>query len=187
MEIIDEALLERFREGDHKAFESIFLSYYDRVKNFINGLIKSEDDAEELAQDVFVRLWTNRQAVDPGKPFHSWLYTVARNAAFNYLKRLLVHKSYVSDYLATHQDGDSSVEETLFAKEIGLLIEMTVQKMPSRRRDIYMYSRVKGYSNGEIARKLNISKKTVENQLSLAFKEIRKVIYLFIILIAGPL
>lgn len=187
MEIIDKNIFKRFKESDHKAFDSIFLSYYDRIRNFINGLIKSEEDAEELAQDIFVKLWMNRNTIDLNRSFDSYLFTIARNTTYNYLKHQLVHQSYVTDYLKNNSDYGNEIEETIFAKEINLLIEMTVDKMPSRRKDIFIYSRIKGYSNDEIAERLNISKKTVENQLSIALAELRKIIQIFIFLMACQL
>lgn len=111
------------------------------------------------------------------------MFISARNLSFNYLKHRTVEKLYIDDYLSINKDFDNHTEEFLFAKEIKLLIDMTVEKMPVRRKNIYIYSRVKGYSNEEIAEKLHISKKTVENQLSLALKEIRKIIFLFMMLI----
>lgn len=185
MGIISINILKKYKEGDHKAFDQIFLFYYNRVKNFINGLVKIEAEAEELTQDIFVKLWENRKNIDLDKPFNAYLFTIARNITYNYLKHQLVHKSYVNDYLSTNNDIDNQTEEIFFAKEINLLIEMTVEKMPSRRRDIFVCSRVKGLSNSEIAEKLNISKKTVENQLSLALKEIRDVVYFLIALLSG--
>lgn len=78
--------IEALQHGDHQAFEKVFLGYFDKVKYFLNGLLRSEADAEELAQDIFVNLWQNREAIDPQKSFNTYLYTIARNTALNYLK-----------------------------------------------------------------------------------------------------
>lgn len=169
--------IEALCEGEHKAFEDVFLNYFQRVRLFIGGIIKSDADAEELAQDVFVKLWTNRTAIDPGKPFNAYLYTMAKNSAFNFLKHKSVEQSYTDSSIFS--DDVVNPEEELFAHEISLLIEMVVNEMPVQRRRIYILSREKGISNADIATKLGISKKTVENQLSLALQELRKVISLF--------
>lgn len=169
--------VEALSKGNHKAFEDLFIAYFQRVKLFICGIIKSEADAEELAQDVFVRLWTNREAINIEKPLGGYLYTIARNTAFNFLKHKLVEQSYVDSF--SFSDDVATPEEVLFAREISLLVEMTVNEMPVQRRRIYILSREKGMSNNDIAEKLGISKKTVENQLSLALQELRKVVSLF--------
>jgi RNA polymerase sigma-70 factor (ECF subfamily) len=169
--------IESLCRGNHKAFEDIFIAYFHKVKFFISGIIKSDADAEELAQDVFFRLWDNRDAIDPEKSFNAYIYTMARNAAFNYLKHKSVEQAYLIELPPL--DMAASPEEILFAREISLLIELTVSEMPIQRKRIYLLSKKKGVSNADIALQLGISKKTVENQLSLALKEIRKVIALF--------
>lgn len=169
--------VEALRNGNHKAFEGFFIAYFKRVKLFICGIIKSEADAEELAQDVFVKLWTNREAINIEKPLGAYLYTIAKNSALNFLKHKLIEQSYIENFLFSNEVA--TPEDELFAREISLLIEMTVNEMPVQRRKIYMLSREKGVSNGDIAKQLGVSKKTVENQLSLALQELRKVIMLF--------
>ena len=169
--------IEALRGGNHKAFEDVFLAYFQKVRLFIGGIVKSDVDAEELAQDVFVKLWTNREALNSEKPVGAYLYIIARNAAFNFLKHKLVEQTYSDRF--PFSDEVATPEDLLFAREISLLVEMTVHEMPVQRRKIYMLSREKGVSNSDIAEKLGISKKTVENQLSLALQELRKVISLF--------
>ena len=174
---MEKTKIEALSRGDHKAFEDFFIIYFRRVKIFISGIIKSDVDAEELAQDVFVKLWQNREQVNAEKSLNAYLYAIARNSAFNFLK----HKSVEQSYFDSYQSYDSvdTPEEICFAKEISLLIEMTVNQMPIQRGRIYLLSRNQGVSNADIAVQLNISKKTVENQLSLALQELRKVISSF--------
>lgn len=171
--------IEALKNGDHKAFEEVFMAYFDKVKYLLNGLLRSESDAEELAQDIFVKLWVNRQSIDSQKAFSTYLYTIARNTALNYLKHKFVEESFKNSFNDSEEVAESS-DEILFAKEISLLIEMTVYRMPVQRRKIYQMSREKGISNNEIAEELGISKKTVENQISLALKEIKRVISAFL-------
>ena len=82
---IDIKTLEAFQDGNHKAFETIFIAYYNKTRTFIDGYIKSEPDAEELTEDLFVNLWINRHSIDTSKSFNSYLHTIARNAAINFL------------------------------------------------------------------------------------------------------
>lgn len=175
---VDIQTLEALRNGEHKAFETVFIAYYNKTKHFINGYIKSEPDAEELAEDLFVNLWTNRQAIDISKSFNSYLHTIARNAAINFLKRKFIHEAY----LESVKDNDLYVatsEEDLIAKELGLLIDDVIEKMPEQRKKIYKMSRNEGLTNSEIAEQLNTTKRNVESQISLALKEIRKAISIF--------
>jgi len=173
--------IQALQRGDHKAFEDMFVAYFTKVKCFILQLVRAESEAEELAQDVFVRIWTNHSSVDPDKSFDAWLFTVAYNTAMNYLKHKLVEDKYQEVHFSP--DFATTPEEIMYAKEINLLIEMTVNRMPEQRRRIFQMSRNDGHSNEEIAGQLQITKKTVENQLSLALKELRKVISLFFLFI----
>lgn len=163
-----------FRAGDHRAFDAVFMAYYDKIRFFIKGIVRSDADAEELTQDIFVKLWDSREKLDPERSVNSLMYTLARNSALNFIKHKFVEQSYLSELPREPLSGDS--EERLYARETELIIKMTVAGMSEQRRTIYELSREKGVSNDEIAGRLGISKKTVENQLSLALKEIRKVI-----------
>ena len=174
---IDIKTLEAFQDGNHKAFETIFIAYYNKTKTFIDGYIKSEPDAEELTEDLFVNLWINRHSIDTSKSFNSYLHTIARNAAINFLKHKYVEDTYLNNI--QKQECSSTSEEDLIAKELGLLIDDTVEKMPEQRKKIYILSRNEGLSNEEIATQLNTTKRNVESQLSLALKEIRKTISCF--------
>lgn len=176
---IDVKTLEALRDGDHKSFEAVFIAYYNKTKTFINGYIKSESDAEELAQDMFVNLWINRKAINPSKSFNSYLHAIARNSAINFLRHKYVEAAYIGSI--QYDENNPSSEEELIAKELGLLIDDIVEKMPPQRKQIYILSKNKGLSNTEIAKKLHTTKGTVESQLSLALKEIRNAISLFFI------
>ena len=136
---IDIKTLEAFQDGNHKAFETIFIAYYNKTKTFIDGYIRS---------------------------FNSYLHTIARNAAINFLK----HKYVCDAYLNNNQETgySSTSEEDLIAKELEMLIDELVGGMPEQRRMIYTLSRNEGLSNAE-------------SQLSLALKEIRKVISCFLV------
>lgn len=166
--------LTALREGDEKAFEKIYLNYYKKTLYFLTGLVKCEEDAKELTQEVFIKLWTNRESINPAWSVHSYMYTIARNTAFNFLKHKLVEISYLNE-CPTQVETETS-EDILFAKEIALLIDMTVEQMPPQRQLIYKMSRNEGLEKEEIAARLHISKKTVENQLSLALRELKRVI-----------
>lgn len=171
---VDTITLETLQHGNHAAFETVFVAYYAKVKTFIYSYIKSEADAEELAEELFVNLWINHRSINTSKSFDSYLHTIARNAAINYLKHKYVKDAYLES--SPNQVCSSTLEEELIARELGILIDDTVEKMPLQRKEIYKLSRNEGLSNEEIAIRLNTTKRNVESQLSLALKEIRKAI-----------
>lgn len=166
--------------GDHKAFDELFVANFNKVRFFIHRLIKSEAEAEELAQTIFVKLWTSRALIDPTKPFGAYLFTMARNAVYNHIKHKRVRSDFVNS-IAHLKEETVCTEVSLHAKELNQLLDGSVERMPDQRRKIFRLSRQIGLSNGEIADRLSISKKTVENQLSLALQELRKTIHRFLL------
>jgi RNA polymerase sigma-70 factor (ECF subfamily) len=176
---IDIKTFEALKNGEHKAFEAVFIAYYNKIKLFISAYLKSDSEAEDLAEDLFVSLWENRKNINTSKSFNSYLHTIARNTAINFLKHKYVHDDYLKSVENTEYSSTS--EEELIAKELGLLIDGVVDGMPEQRKKIYILSRNEGLTNTEIAEKLNTTKRNVESQLSLALKEIRKAISTFFI------
>ncbi len=170
--------LKKIAIGDHEAFRSIFLKYYPKIKYFITHIIKSETIAEELSQDIFLRIWENRENILNIRSFNAYMYRTAKNKALNYLEHKFVEKSYITDY---NQPAETNPEEKLNAEELLFLVRLAVSRMPTQRRKIFIMSRIYNIEKGTISEKLGLSKKTVENQLSLALNDIRKVLYLAIV------
>ncbi|WP_255417106.1 RNA polymerase sigma-70 factor [Proteiniphilum sp. X52] len=170
-------------ENKLKLYEDIFIKYFPKVKCFITRFIKSSAIAEELTQDVFVKIWENFDKIMYIEYRDAYIYRIARNAALDYITQKYKEESLIDNVKL--REG-YSIEEEMDAKELELLIELTVNGMPPQRKKVYEMSRIDGLTNDEIAKNLNISKKTVENHLNLALKRIKKIItafpFLFVII-----
>jgi len=175
---IDKSILFALQKGTHSAFEKVFIFYFMKIKNFIFGYVKTMTDAEELAEEIFVELWQNHENINPGKSFDSYLYTIAKNKAINFLKKKYKSKTINETQILSR--FSHSPEEEYIALERALLIEMIVEKMPTQRKNIYKL-RQKGLTNNEIAKELETTKRNVESQVSFALKEIRNGIQYLII------
>ncbi|MFV0553198.1 MAG: RNA polymerase sigma-70 factor [Mangrovibacterium sp.] len=171
--------LERIAIGDHAAFDAAFMQYFPKVKYFIANLIKSESIAEELSQDIFLKIWTSREHLPNLRSFNSYVFRMAKNSALNYLEHKYVEESYVANY-NSQTANNATPEEELNAKELELLIQLTVDRMPEQRRKIYTMSRVELLEVDKIAELLGITPKTVHNQLSLALRDIRTMLSLIL-------
>lgn len=182
LKITDE-MIESLKTGNHLIFEKVFLAYYKNVKIFVNRLIKSDYDAEEISQDLFVKLWVNKDKIDVTKNFSNFMYMSARNAAFDYMKSKKVRDSYANEQL-NEEEETCCMEESYYAKETALLIELIVSQMPEQRQRIFNLSRNEGKSNEDISIMLNIAPKTVKNHLNLALKELRNAVKYALIMIA---
>ena len=178
--INEDEYIRRLASGDHEAFRYVFMKYFPKTKYFIVRLVKSEAIAEELSQDIFEKIWINRLELISIQSFSSYLYRMAKNIAINHLERKYVERAYIENY---DVDLDFSLEDQLDANELRLLILLEVDKMPEQRKKVFMMSRFQNIKNDEIAKELNIAKKTVENHLNLALKQIRRTIFFVVLFI----
>jgi len=161
-----------------KLYEEIFMGYFPKVKYFITSFIKSPTVAEELAQDVFVKVWENFDKIIYIEYRDAYIYRIARNKAIDYISRIYKEEIPIDNL---NFKEEYSIEEDYYAKELELLVELTVNQMPQQRKKVYEMSRIEGFTNDEIAQELGIAKKTVENHLNLALKEIKKIITAFLL------
>ena len=170
----DSKLAAYVADGNQDAFDTLFRRYYGSVNNFIRSLVKQQSVTEDLTQDVFVSLWNSRHALGQVRNLNSYIYTSARNAVIDYMRRS--HNVYCISTEMSEQADDELLDERYFAVEKELLIRMAVESFPERRREIFRMSRFEGMSNDAIAEQLGISKKTVENQINLATRDLRKIV-----------
>jgi RNA polymerase sigma-70 factor (ECF subfamily) len=159
-----------------KEFEAFFIKNYPIVKNFACRLLMREQDAEDIAQDIFLKI-VNKPGIwqDPEQS-GKYLFTMTKNYIFNIIKHRKIERKYEDLVTA----GNPVVEEfgitdKLYAKEMELLVQYAVERMPQQRKDIFKMSRVEGMSNALIAEKTNLSIRTVERHLYLALKDLKKV------------
>lgn len=179
---IAQDIIDRLILGDQDAFHEVFKAAYPKVYAFSLGFIKNVDDAEDIAQTVFVRLWTKREALASVSNLDSYLYVITKNTVLNHLAS---RKAFIVDISAVRDVGANmaSPQEQIEAADLQLLIDMVVSNMPPQRQAIYRMSREEGLTNDEIARQMGLQKKTVENHLNLALKEIRKAMPILLLLL----
>ncbi len=171
-------LLIKIGNGNHIAFNKLFTEYYPQVRFFLFGFIKDMNEASDLAQDIFIKIWLNRDSLQEVNNFKSYLFRSAKNAVLNYFEHTLVKQHYQEKALhnATLQPCyQNIIEDNLYAVELEILLDIAVEKMPERQKEIFKLSRKEGLSNDEIADLLHINKRTVENYITKALRELRKI------------
>ena len=173
--------LKEIAAGNVEAFEHLFFQYQPRLVNFLIGLTHDKEVSRDMAQDLFLSLWKDREKLKNVRSFSSYLFQMARFTVYDYFDRLIVSEKYTNEYLQDACQAESE-EETLFVHELQSIINRTVERMSPQRSKIYRMSREEGLSNDEIAKRLDISKRTVENHLTAALAILRKVLYLFFLL-----
>lgn len=161
-------------------FKKFFIENYPKVKAFAWKILKSEDDAEDIAQDIFVRLWDKPELWLEREKWDGYLFSMLKNYIYNFLAHKSVEAHYLEDAAEKIQlsslDVEKDITEEIYAKEISLLLKMAVEQMPEQRRKVFVLSRYHGLSNQEIADKLQLSVRTVERHLYLALSDLKRII-----------
>ncbi len=171
---IDREVLNALKSGDEVAYTRIFIKYYDRIKRFALTLSKSEIAAEEIAQEVFAKMWEKHDRIDPSKNFNAYIYLMTRNMVIDFIRSEITRDSYTTDYTASLDDIEHfNSEDIAVAEEVKLIIMLAISSMPEQRRRIYEMRHEEGLSNEEIADRLCIRKETVAKQLSYGKADIR--------------
>lgn len=178
MDINREAIcLNKLGKGDHKAFDDLFMQYQPRVKNFLKGFVKDEEEALDMTQEIFFRIWVNREIISKVDSFKAYLFRMAKNMIYDYYEHNLIKDTYNLRQKENSLYTDIlDIEEKIYADELSLLIDIAVENMPDQRKRIFKMSRKEGLSNDEIASCLGINKRTVENHITTALAELRKMI-----------
>lgn len=161
-------------------FKEFFKENFPKAKAFARKILKSEDDAEDVAQDIFVKLWDRPDLWIDRDKWESYLFSMLKNHIYNILSHRSVELHYLEDEAEKIRLSSLNIEEDtadkLYAKEISLLLKMAVEQMPEQRRKVFLLSRYKGLTNREIADKLQLSVRTVERHLYLALQDLKKII-----------
>lgn len=167
----DILLLQKIKEGDEAAFKHLFYQYADGMERFITFYIHDKESAQELTLDIFTSVWEKRRTLQLKLTFKAYLFQAAKNKAYTYLRN---HKT--ESYLEESSLPEQSSEDYphIEMEELSRLIEEAVSLLPDRCRQIFEQSRMQNLSNKEISQHMNLSEKTVENQLTIALKRIRR-------------
>lgn len=178
----EKELLKKLREGDSFAFEVLFYKYRNKVKGFAVKIIPSKIDFEEIVQEVFVKVWINKESINPEKDFQSYLFSIAKNLILDHLKSAVNRKLY---FIGEHFQQDILIDdspESLLIDDAEEKLQKLINEIPERRREIFLLSRFEGLSYKQIAGKLNISENTVDSQIRNALAFLRKEFRKFVVL-----
>ena len=172
----ERTLLEKLARGDRASFDALYMRYAAKTEEFLCRMLKNRAEAEDITHDLFLKIWQNRSTMAGVTAFGSYLFHMARNAVYDRFDSRAVRTNFArqTNLLPEYELPDVDNRDLL------LLIQLAVEKMPGQRQRIFRMSREEGIANDEIARRLGISTRTVENQISRALSELRKLVTLIL-------
>jgi RNA polymerase sigma-70 factor (family 1) len=165
-------LIQRLKDNDQDAFRLIFEMYKDKLYNFCLRFTKSSGWAEEMVQDVFIKVWTSRAQINPQLSFNAYLFKISKNLCLNFLKRAQLDLDVKRELLHHIEETDNLTEDFLLDKEYGHFLEEAIERLPQQQQLVFKMSRIDGMSHADIAKALNLSKGTVKNYMMLAVNNV---------------
>lgn len=170
----DADLVRRIRGGDERALEAIFRAHYAGMAAFVERFVRANDVAEELVQDVFLKLWRKREELSEIESLRTYLYRAARNTALNWLRRQKLERRWLEEHAGDGEPATThTADDDATGQEVAEAVQAAIQRLPPRCREVFLMSRDGGMTYAEIARALEISVKTVETQMGRALKALR--------------
>lgn len=162
---IDQDLVQSLRQGNIAAFETIFHLLERKLHYVIFSYTKSEYVSEEIVQEVFIKIWEKREELDPSRSFIAFIFTMAKNHAFNYMRDALRRKLIREELWVNITVQYEQVENQYLLKEYREIVEKIVAGLPARKQSVYNLSKKEGKTHAEIAEILGMSVKRVKNHL----------------------
>ncbi|WP_353184569.1 RNA polymerase sigma-70 factor [Parapedobacter lycopersici] len=163
-------------ENDEIAFRKLFDHYVDRLCGYACKIVKSEEIAEEIVMNVFLKIWLNHHKLLTIARFDAYLYSIVRNQSLNVIKRAEHELRIIRELSQTNTRHVESTEETVIYNDYKQLLHQTVDRLPPQQRLIYLLSREEGLKYDEIAVNLSLSKNTVKSHLKKAISTLRNVL-----------
>ncbi len=173
MELAEIDHFKAIQEGDETAFEMIFKSHYEPLCNYAYSFLQDRDEAEETVQATFLNVWEKKEKITIETSLKAYLYRAVRNSCLNAIKHAKVKKKHSDEAGLSLERSQDSVFQTVISSELDLKIGDALMVLPEQCRLIFKMSRFEELKYAEIATQLNISVKTVENQIGKALKIMR--------------
>lgn len=172
--IMDEGrLIQLLKEGDSLSFEILFQQYYAKFYSFVLHLIKNSHEAEDIVQNVFMKVWINRSRLHPSQSIRNYIYVLIKHEVLNHIRD---RKMYTQvERLIMSDSSAAAVDDNQFMlRELDGRIRMFIAAMPEQRRKVFIMSRYKGMGNKSIAETLGISVRTVDRHINIALTSLKK-------------
>jgi RNA polymerase sigma-70 factor (family 1) len=171
----DAELLSRLQKGDEKAFAELFYAFYDKLFGFVLGITHSKATAEDITQEVFLKIWQNREDIIDVENINALLFRIAQNRTIDQLRKSAREVLATSAHLELEsQNNNPEPLDLLIHDELRNRLSEAVKQLPPQQQKIYTLYKEQGIQQDEIARQLNLSRSTIQSHMKLAMGNIHK-------------
>lgn len=170
-------LLSLLKQGNEQAFEKIYKSYSSRLFGNVFKMVKSETTTQEILQDVFIKIWSNRDSIDLDKSFRSYLFRIAENKVYDFFRKASRDKKIQAQLFAAATEEYEHIETMIHKKENDLLLKKAIDSLSPQRQQIFKLIKLDNKSYEEVSRQLGISVSTISDHIVKANKAIREFIF----------
>jgi RNA polymerase sigma-70 factor (ECF subfamily) len=160
--VIDEMLIAAIRENDYAGFNRLFARYYSSLCRYVYRILQNKEDTEDVVQELFLRIWNNRKKIEINDNVSAYLHKMAKNMALNHIRSADSYKNL----LESQKSQPIGYEDDLLeSDEFSIALYDCINRLPNRCREVFLLHRMQGVKLQEIAEQLNISIKTIKNQI----------------------
>ena len=170
----DNDLLLRLKNGEHTSFTEIYNRFWEKMMSYAVKLTKSEDEAADIVQEIFVSIWKRKESLDVKGSLGAYLIKSVRNLSLKYIEKNIHKENFIARLGYHFETVTAQTENDMTVRELRENIDAAVSKLPGKMREVYILSRDEQLSHKEIAQKLGISELTVKKQINNALKLIAK-------------
>ena len=174
---VDTALLSELKNGSTAAFDELFKAWRKPVHTLVYRITRSEQDAEDITQEVFIDLWNQRERINPEKNIRTYLFLISKRTALRMRYRSGLMNTYQAQ-MPDDFDYDNDASELVVAEEIRILTEYAIENMPKRQKEVFSLHYYEQLSTADIAQRLGISPENVRKNIQIAKDHLREIVAL---------
>ena len=172
----EKKLLEQVARGSETAFRLLYDIHHQRIYSFALFLTHSEVLAEEVTQEIFIKIWNHRTELSEIRQFDAWLKTLVRNQCYTFLNRLAKERLILQEINEQNTEGSNFTEENILFSDYSRLLQQLLDRLPEQQRKVFILSRQEGIKHEEIARQMGLSINTIKSHMKAALRNIRHII-----------
>jgi len=170
----EQSVILRLQKGDSDAFRELYNQYHQPLYHYVLRFVKSPALAEDVLQDVFLKIWEIRSRIDPELSFKAYLYRISRNSVFKLLKKIAVDENLRTQVLRQFSQSVADADLKVLWQQYEALLQAAINRLPPQRQKVFKLCREEGKSYEQVAEELGISRNTVKEHMVLAMKLIRE-------------